>query len=152
MEQDQRPITGGEDPIDPADPRGALAQFYRAFNRRDLALMEANWAEGDEPVMDNPLGGIRRGWREICPTYERLFGGEAELAVEFYDYTIHMFADAFVAIGRERGTLRKPGLQLEVAIRTSRLFARRDGRWRQLHHHGSIDDPDLLARYQAAFA
>jgi len=20
--------------------------------------------------------------------------------------------------------------------------------WRQLHHHGSIDDPDMLARYQ----
>jgi hypothetical protein len=23
-----------------------------------------------------------------------------------------------------------------------------DGRWRQIHHHGSMDDADLLARYQ----
>ena len=25
-----------------------------------------------------------------------------------------------------------------------------DGRWQQVHHHGSIDDPDLLSRYQRA--
>ena len=35
-------------------------------------------------------------------------------------------------------------------IRISRIFRRVDGRWRQIHHHGSIDDADLLARYQAA--
>jgi hypothetical protein len=35
-------------------------------------------------------------------------------------------------------------------IRTSRWFKLADGRWRQLHHHGSIEDADLLARYQLA--
>ena len=25
-----------------------------------------------------------------------------------------------------------------------------DGQWLQVHHHGSIDDPTLLARYQTA--
>jgi hypothetical protein len=40
---------------------------------------------------------------------------------------------------------------LQLAIRTSRLFRRAPGdRWHQVHHHGSIDDPQLLADYQAA--
>jgi hypothetical protein len=30
------------------------------------------------------------------------------------------------------------------------LFARLNGAWQQLHHHGSIDEPKLLADYQTA--
>src|SRR5581483_2146497 len=41
------------------------------------------------------------------------------------------------------------GAALPLAIRTSRVFRKIDGRWRQVHHHGSMDDPKLLARYQA---
>lgn len=148
----QEPITGRESD-DPATPLGALAEFYRAFNGRDLALMAANWCADDEPVMDNPLGGIRRGWADIRPTYETLFGlNGTRVTVEFHDYTLHALGDAFVAIGRERGAIDGPDGQLEVAIRTTRLFVRRGERFRQLHHHGSIEDPDMLSRYQAAFA
>jgi CDP-glycerol glycerophosphotransferase (TagB/SpsB family) len=32
---------------------------------------------------------------------------------------------------------------LRMAIRTGRLFQRIHGAWRQVHHHGSIDDPKL---------
>jgi hypothetical protein len=34
----QTPVTGHEDPIDLRESTGALAEFYRAFNGRDLAL------------------------------------------------------------------------------------------------------------------
>ncbi|WP_255516532.1 hypothetical protein [Geobacter sp. FeAm09] len=37
-----------------------------------------------------------------------------------------------------------------MAIRTSRIFRLMEGRWRQVHHHGSNDDPDLLASYRKA--
>lgn len=39
---------------------------------------------------------------------------------------------------------------LEMAIRTSRVFRRISGEWRQVHHHGSVDDAELLAAYQQA--
>jgi hypothetical protein len=29
------------------------------------------------------------------------------------------------------------------------MFKKIHGRWPQVHHHGSIDDPQLLANYQA---
>jgi hypothetical protein len=38
----QKPITGKEDLGDLTRPEAALAQFYRAFNGRDMALMQQN--------------------------------------------------------------------------------------------------------------
>jgi len=65
---------------------------------------------------------------------------------------LHRDGEVFWVVGRERARLDSNGTTLALGIRTSRLFHRVDGRWRQIHHHGSIDDPDMLARYQAAVA
>ena len=61
MKPIQEPITGQEDLGDLTRPEQALAQFYKAFNSRDLAMIDANFAASDEVAIDNPLGGIRRG-------------------------------------------------------------------------------------------
>ena len=149
MQSVQKPITGQEDPRDLSMPRQALSHFYHAFITRDMAMMAQNWAQTDDIVMDNPLGGIKRGWSEIQPVYARLFEGPAQVYVEYYDYTLHETGELFYTVGRERGYLRSGNEDLELTIRTSRLFRRIDGCWRQVHHHGSIEDPQLLARYQA---
>lgn len=143
------PITGDEEKIE-SGQHAALVQFYRAFNSRDLALMRENWFEGEDIAMDNPLGGIKRGWEEIGQVYAELFGGKAEVYVEFHDYTLHAASDIFYAVGRERGRFERAGEKIDLAIRTSRIFRRIESAWRQVHHHGSIDDPELLARYQRA--
>jgi ketosteroid isomerase-like protein len=59
--------------------------------------------------------------------------------------------DVFWAVGRERERLEPEDGQalLDLAIRTTRLFRRgSDGRWRQVHHHGSFEDPGLLDAYR----
>lgn len=56
----------------------------------------------------------------------------------------------FHAVGRERGYFERDGRQIELAIRTSRVFRKHEGCWHQIHHHGSIEDPLLLERYQKA--
>lgn len=150
MQTIQAPVTGNEAPNDSRQPFHALAQFYRAFNGCDLALMSANWARSDEIVMDNPFGGIRRGWQEIGAGHERIFTGPARVYVEFYDYSLHEAGEVFYAVGRERGRFTLGDVTIPLAIRTSRIFRRLNGAWRQVHHHGSIDDPALLQRYQAA--
>jgi ketosteroid isomerase-like protein len=144
------PITGEEPLGELREPIQALTQFYRAFNSRDLALMEENWEPSEDAAMDNPLGGIKRGWSEIRSVYERVFQATGRVQVEFHDYTIHVVGDVFYAVGRERGTHEGNDSRLDLAIRTSRIFRRADGRWRQVHHHGSIDDPHLLSAYQKA--
>ena len=141
-------ITGAECAT-PDTPLGALSGFYRAFNNRNLELMRENW-HAEECVLDNPLGGIRRGWAEIEPLYASLFNGPARVQVVFFDYTLHLGTDLFCAAGRERGTFEKAGTRIELAIRTSRVYRRSGSAWRQVHHHGSIEDPDLLRRYREA--
>ena len=146
----QTPITGQEDQGDLSTPFHALVQFYHAFNSRNMTVMAENWAQSDEIAMDNPLGGIKRGWGDIWKVYERLFNGPATVYVEYYDYTIHEAGEMFYAEGRERGSFRVGGDEIILAIRTTRVFRKLNGRWRQVHHHGSIDAPKLLERYQLA--
>ena len=147
----QTAITGQEELGVVHEPTQALAEFYRAFNSRDLVLMEQNWSDDDDVVMDNPIGGVKRGWNEIRPVYERIFRGQVK--VEFYDYTIHRADGTFYAVGRERSlanaTEGEAGdLHCRLAIRTTRIFRWNGERWRQVHHHGSFEDPVLLAEYQ----
>jgi hypothetical protein len=56
----------------------------------------------------------------------------------------------FFATGRERGYFKTASLEIPLAIRTTRIFVKIDNDWRQIHHHGSIDDPALLKTYQEA--
>jgi ketosteroid isomerase-like protein len=147
----QAPVTGREYEGDPQKALQALAQFYLALNSRDLKMMQQNWANSAEAAMDNPLGGIKRGWNEIKATYEKLFSNHAKYRFEFYDYTLHEAGDLFYVVGRERGELDVGQRPMTLAIRTSRIFRRDEhGMWRQMHHHGSIDDPQVLADYQQA--
>ncbi len=115
-------ITGNEELTTPNTPYGALSEFYRAFNARDLDLMAKNWLNSEDVSMDNPLGGIRRGWNEIASVYQRIFSGAASVRVEFFEYTIHHHGHTFLAVGRERGDFTAGAVVLDLAMRTSRWF------------------------------
>jgi ketosteroid isomerase-like protein len=144
------PITGEEDLRDLTHPRHALSQFYRAFNTCDLVMMQDNWSETDDISMDNPLGGIIRGWPEIRRAYESIFSSSSRLRLEFHSYTIHTVGDMFYAVGRERGRYENSSLGFDIHARTTRIFRFEREHWRQVHHHGSIDDSNVLQRFQSA--
>jgi ketosteroid isomerase-like protein len=150
MKPIQEPITGNEELGDLSQPQQALAQFYHAFNSRDLKMIDDNFAASDDVAIDNPLGGIRRGAGEPHKMYEGVFKSPANVHVVFWDYTIHRTGDVFWAVGRERGTYVDGGVEKDLNIRTTRVFQLINGRWRQMHHHGSIEDAKLLAEYQNA--
>lgn len=147
----ERVITGeAEHSLISNNPVAALTQFYHAFNNTDLELMAKNWYQGEEISMSNPLGGLKRGWQSIKPVYVGIFQGKAKVYVEFHDYSIVSTEDMFCAIGRERGYFKLADKKIALAIRTSRTFQRFGDTWQQVHHHGSIDNPELLAEYQQA--
>lgn len=144
------PITGQESTDDLTSPYTALVQFYCAFNTGDMNKMSNNWAQTSDIAMDNPLGGIKRGWPEIQAVYERLFTGTAKVYVEYFDYTLHEAENMFYTVGRERGFFRLDNEDITLAIRTSRIYQKIGVIWQQVHHHGSIEEPQLLGSYQAA--
>jgi ketosteroid isomerase-like protein len=142
------PITGFEDLRDLTHPRHALTQFYRAFNTRDIMLMRQNWSPFEDISMSNPLGGVKRGWPEIRRVYELLFDGPVRVSVELHNYSLHVSGEIFYVVGRERGRVETETAAFEMALRTTRIYRFMDHHWRQVHHHGSIEDPASLDRYQ----
>lgn len=131
--------------------RAALESFYYAFNNGSLEALRQVWIPDPLIRLNNPLGGVTEGSGEITALYDRIFNGPAEVWVEFHDIVEYpLGADAVAYAGRERGQFSNAGRTVDLDIRTTRLLAFRQGRWGQVHHHGSITDPGLLARYQGA--
>jgi hypothetical protein len=69
--------------------------------------MSLNWAQREDISMDNPVGGIKRGWSEIRAVYDRIFNEPGEV---------------FFAVSRERGQFRAGSQVIELVIRTSRIY------------------------------
>jgi ketosteroid isomerase-like protein len=137
----------------PEGARAALESFYHAFNERDIDVLRDVWTEHPLAQLNNPLGGILRGGDAVLGLYAEIFRGPARVAVEFTDIVEYIGDEHAVFAGRELGTYSLAGAPpLALSIRTTRYF-RHDGeslRWRQYHHHGSIDEPDALRDYQLA--
>jgi len=147
------PVTGRERRHSDGRAMDALVAFYSAFNARDIEALRVNWSDGVDallPSMSNPIGGLRRGWSEIGQGYAALFESRARISVEFHDYTHQEVGDVAVFAGRERGACVTSDTRLELAIRTTRIFVQIGGVWRQLHHHGSFENGELLSAYQRA--
>ena len=124
--------------------------FSDAEFARRHALVHA-WMDenGYDGIVVYGHNGIwERGWANIRSVYERLFAAKVSYHFEFWDYTLHQTREVFFVVGRERGRLETDKGALDFAIRTTRLFVREGSGWRQLHHHGSIDDPEMLSKYQ----
>jgi len=138
--------------VTPDGARAAVETFYHAFNHRSFAVFDAVWAPSDLVTLNNPLGGIVRGLDEIRAVYQRVFTGPANVWVELHDIVEYLSATTVVFAGRERGEFSRAGLTVPLAIRTTRFFQYFGPQvgWRQVHHHGSIDDPTALTQYQQA--
>jgi hypothetical protein len=128
----------------------ALETFYYAFNNRDAKTFAELWLNDPLIQLNNPVGGIMRGIEPIVALYTRIFDGPARVQVTFEDVVQYASSDMVVFAGRERGQYEQGGSVMPLEIRTSRVFGFVEGGWRQIHHHGSIDDADLLGRYQRA--
>ena len=132
--------------------RDLLESFYFAFNQRDLAVFKQVWANHELIQLNNPLGGLLRGDAVIVDLYQRIFSGPARVWVEFNDIVEFQAHDMVVFAGREQGEFTRNTETLALKIRTTRIVQWMGDEigWRQVHHHGSIDNPQMLASYQAA--
>lgn len=129
----------------------ALESFYYALNNRDAEALAQVWSDNDLVQLNNPLGGILRGRDAIVALYQRVFDSPAKLDITFGDIVEYLGPNHVVFAGRETGHFTAPdGTRVPLSIRTTRYLGHLGGRWSQLHHHGSIDDPDALRAYQRA--
>jgi hypothetical protein len=113
-------ISGRETPAGDGSALDTLIDFYWSFNASDLRALAANWAEGEAPSMDNPIGGIRRGWPAIREGYAKLFGGPAMVRVAFHDFVAQGDNDYQLFEGREKGFRETPAVRLELSSATAK--------------------------------
>lgn len=134
-----------------AGAHAALETFYFAFNARSLEALGSVWAPDASASLANPVGGLLLGGEPILALYRRLFEGPARIWVELHEITEYADVGAVLFLGRERGEFSSGAATVPLAIRTTRWFRHLGAHgWRQVHHHGSVDDPALLDRYQRA--
>lgn len=129
-----------------------LETFYYSFNKRDMDVFKKIWLNDELIQLNNPLGGILRGIDPIIELYERIFNGPAKVWVELTDIVYYQSNEMIVFAGREIGEFSINEQKIDLQIRTTRFFGYSDTekQWFQLHHHGSIDNIELLDRYQKA--
>jgi len=135
-----------------AGAQAALNSFYYALNSSDLEVLDQVWLPHELIQVNNPLGGITRGATAIHDLYSRIMKGRVRVRVMFTDAIAFITPTAVVFAGREEGTYVVNGRETPLHIRTTRAFvfsAEHKG-WRQVHHHGSIDDAAELLAYQQA--
>ncbi len=136
------PIPGPGEIGDVRNPLRALAQFYRAFNTRDVDLMDRSWEHSPDVAVVSPLVGLLRGWSTIRRAYERAFQEPGGPVTEFYDYTVRESGELCVVVGRERGHAEVGGKTVQLTGRATNVLRRaKDGTWRLVHHHISLDEP-----------
>jgi len=65
---------------------------------------------------------------------------------------INSMDNGFLAVGRERGTMKILDDTFDVAFRTSRTFIKEGEEFKQVHHHGSFDDLNMQNKIMKALA
>lgn len=139
-----------------AGARAALETFYHAFNTRSLDLVRQIWADDPLVQLISPVVGVVRGSADIAAVYERGFSGSAQIQSALEEIVAYATPELVVFAGQEHGTYahgsEHDAMPERPEIRTTCLcifrFITKQGGWRQVYHHVSLDDPDQLARFQ----
>ena len=121
--------------VDMAQPgidgaHAALETFYHALNTASRDLFR------------------RMG---IAGSHAHLVDRTVRFRVELTRIARYATPTLVIFVGIEHGSYWHNGTETPLDARTTRAFGFIEGQgWRQVHHHGSIDDPAALTAYQSA--
>ena len=101
--------------------------FYQAFADRDLAAMEAIWAERAAVACIHPGWGALEGRAAVMQSWRGIMGNAASPRIRPRAARVHLLGEAaaYVICFEE--------IDGQFLLATN-LFVREDGRWRLAHH------------------
>ncbi|MCA9822761.1 MAG: nuclear transport factor 2 family protein [Dehalococcoidia bacterium] len=113
----------------PADDevREANAAFYRAFNTKDLAAMNAIWAEEAAVTCVHPGWFLLEGRDLVLESYQGILGNVAQPRIVVGGVIATTYGDLAVVVCRE--------FVGGAPLLATNLFVREGGEWRIFHHH-----------------
>jgi ketosteroid isomerase-like protein len=122
------------------DDRAVLAAnqaFYRAFERKDMAAMQAVWSKGTGSLCIHPGRLALRGWEAIGSSWEKIFTNTSylEIEVEVISSEINgaiayvvVLEKLFQVVGNQR---------VQAQSMATNIFECMAQGWYLVHHHGS---------------
>jgi ketosteroid isomerase-like protein len=115
----------------------ANAAFYVAFEGRDLDAMSELWVHEDHVVCTHPGWATLRGWPAVAASWFALFQGDQSM--QFILTNVEAHAEGNVGwVTLDENLIAGSSAQTVAA---TNVFARRDGAWRIVLHHGSGISP-----------
>lgn len=103
--------------------------FYRAFTARDVAAMEAAWAQRAAVACVHPGWDALDGREEVLASFRAIMESGASPRVRCTLAQAHLLGEVAFVTCHE--------LVEGARLVATNLFVREDGAWRLAHHHAS---------------
>ncbi len=115
----------------------ANQNFYQAFNRGDLALMQSVWAQHDSVSCIHPGWEVLRGFDAIISSWENIFVGSENLEIKLSDILV-TGAKGMVWVSCQENlfAMSMSGVQVSK-VHATNLFEQVEGQWKMVLHHAS---------------
>ncbi|HZP27340.1 MAG TPA: nuclear transport factor 2 family protein [Acidimicrobiia bacterium] len=122
----------------------ANAEFYAAFEARDLDRMAEVWERSDRATVTHPGWPTLHGWARVAASWEAIFANTPYIQFVLTDESVTVHGDA-AWVTLDENILQSTGggatgSDEELSgsrIATTNVFTRAGDRWRMVVHHGS---------------
>jgi len=101
--------------------------FYRAFNQKDAAAMDAVWARSTEVGCIHPGWNVLRGRDAVMESWTGILSNPAQPRIVSGHAAVIFLGEVAVVLCRE--------LVAGSPLAATNLFVHEDGAWKLAHHH-----------------
>ena len=123
--------------INEDNAESANANFYEAFNKRDIELMKKVWASDATATCVHPGWPPLKGFESILNSWEGIFENSGNMEVQVSDVQVLASNDlAWVSCIEKLYTIAESGV-LASNIFSTNLFHLEDDVWKMIMHHAS---------------
>ena len=110
--------------------------FYQAFNRGDLNLMQSVWAHNESVVCIHPGWEVIRGFDGVIKSWESIFVGSENLEIKLSDIKVTDGGMIWVSCQENLYIISPEGV-MTSRVYASNIFQQVDGEWKMILHHAS---------------
>jgi ketosteroid isomerase-like protein len=111
--------------------------FYQAFNRSDLDLMQSVWAQKETVVCIHPGWEVIRGFDTVISSWESIFVGSENLEIKLSDIKVTGGKGMVWGSCQENlFAMSMSGVQVSK-VHATNLFEKIENNWKMVLHHAS---------------
>ena len=115
----------------------ANSNFYEAFNKRDIELMEKVWASDASTTCIHPGWPPLKGFEAIINSWAGIFENSGNMEVQVSGLQVLSSGDlASVSCTEKLYTIAESGV-LASQVFSTNLFCRKGELWKMVMHHAS---------------